>query len=146
MSTPLLVRWYDRRSRPDGTGITLDGDGGRQVRVRYADRTRVKGTFETPFGTGRELETVGQNRKRLEVRGHPYWSREIPATKAGVDSLIRRIRPEDQAAIAALDVTAEHLRKQLTDLKRDRRDMLHEAWQRGNKVSLKEIVEMAETR
>lgn len=146
MTDPLIIRWLTRRSAAWSRSITLEGDRDRasgdrlvQVQVRFADKTRPResiGGFQT-------MERIGEDRSKLSVRAGAGNYQYVPATKAGVDSLIRRARPQDLERLVEIDAERDRLNKRLGELRRERIDVLHEAWQKGHKVTLQEMVARA---
>jgi len=151
---PLIARWTRNTGKGWFRSITLEGDRapgsgqerGSYIRARFAEKTRVVGHFDTPFGRANRTEGAGPDRKRFLVSTNPGYSTSayIPATKDGVDSLLRRARPQDLEQVEAIDQELAALNQRAAELRRARVQALHQAWQKGHKVPLKDVVAMAE--
>lgn len=143
------------RQNSSGRGIAREGDprGSARVPIRikatYAERLRVVDQIDSALGGKSNVyRRDGVDRAKLELTSTPlgYGGHMVAGafSKATVDRYLRRIRQDDQDAVDSLDEQIERAAQHLAVLRQARYDLLHEAWQRGNKVPLAEVKARAE--
>jgi hypothetical protein len=101
-------------------------------------RLERRGDFVHRVATGAD-----RGHLRVGLRGEGVT---ISATKADVDAHVRRIRPDDLDQLHGLDEQIEETADLLAQLRQLRLDFLHDAFQRGHKVPLRELLEEARRR
>lgn len=67
-----------------------------------------------------------------------------PATAAGVKKVIRVLRDQEAEKLDAIDERIEDLERQVDEARRERVEIVREAWAKGNVVRLAEMEERAE--
>lgn len=114
--------------------------------ARWAEKVRTIGYSEIPgLGRLRRTESAGPDKRRLRL-ALDRNAIVVPATAEGVKTAVRRLRPEDQAELTRRNEEIDQVSTALRNLKTARLDFLHESFQRGHVVPLKEVTEMAETK
>lgn len=144
----------------------------KQKRGYYFQAERVRSSFEDVNRTKRvignlfrEVEHDHWNKNRLSIRtayqngmleGHSVLGRggfaranaygnTVPATAAGVKSVVRRLRPQEAELIAEVDDDIKDLQQQIGVLRKKRDALVAVAWTRGHTVHLKEVVPEVES-
>lgn len=106
-------------------------------------------TKRTPLAGGSFREGTGKfdkNQLELHTRfggGGRNFINLIQATPDAVKRVLRRLRPQEAAVIQAIDADIEAAKQRVRDLEERRKQLIREAFTRGNVVPLKEVVEMA---
>jgi hypothetical protein len=118
--------WGDARI-VDGIDVSF------HEKLRQTGTHTVKGigTFRTMAATGRYLHNA------FHVYVHGLSTFELAATKTAVHSHIRILRQAEADKI-------DEIERQLADLRSRRRELIKEAWEKGNVVTVKELTEQAE--
>jgi hypothetical protein len=151
MSEPIIVRFLKRNQRPFHRSIAVERlDPGeyqsdyRKFLVRFGSKQRDTGRRMDmgPFGKARMMEYAGQDRNKLEISLEGDHLRTIGATKEQVDEHIRRMRPDVE--LQRHDAEIVELSRRIKEARDNRLHFLHEAFQRGHKVTVKELIERAE--
>lgn len=130
-----------------------------EPRVNYVETHKVKRTGHIPgLGSYNEVEHKGWDKTRLSIRIPRYtdsntktglsgdgrhtgsgWGAVVPNTAAGLKSALRRLRPQEEERIAAVDAEIAEHEQVIKALRVQRRDLVQEAWTKGNVVRLNEI-------
>lgn len=131
-----------------------------EIEARYRAKDRIRDVREVEglgsIATRETLPGVRKNRLTLSVRG---WIDGFGRTRKGgphtsmhglqrnadeIKSRVRRIRPQEAAAIEAIDREVEDLLAQAWAKRQERERLLREAWSKAHKVGLGEVVELAD--
>jgi hypothetical protein len=112
-----------------------------------AEHPEIRKTAYSNLGGFRFGHSTGTGRidsRKLDIRSPQVSSYvfRVPATAEGVKSVLRRIRPQEAAALDAIDQDIADLQARLDALRERRKDALHAAWQRANVVRLKEVEDL----
>lgn len=121
-----VTRIEKRRYRPV-SGV-IPGIG----QVLTSDPT---GRYETD-----KLRVAPQDNRYADGRGcGTHWNAHVPRSAAGVKAVVRRIRPEEAAAIAACDARIARLEEDLRKSREIRAEAVQVAWGKAHVVRLAEI-------
>ena len=103
--------------------------------VMYEPVMRTTGHVHlSGFGDSQVIEYTGEvDRKKLRVQTG-YYHYTVDATHDGVREKIRRLRQQEAEALDLIDA-------QISLLRQEREDLIKKAWQAGNTVTVKELVE-----
>lgn len=123
----LVVRHVDR-TKPVRTRV-IGGVPFSEVRVVGTDTSRLRlfARAGAVFGNG----TTTASGSRTE--------QTVPNTAAGVRSILRRLQPDDQAAINAADAELQQALRAVSDARYRRAQAVARAYQRGLAVQLAEV-------
>lgn len=114
------------------------------TRWRERDR-RIPGwdhAAVTIHGVSSGSDEAGDRIPVLEASGISVFAargRVAPATAEGIKSVVRRLRPQEAAEIDALDERIAELKRQVGELRRERRELVARAWTKANVVRLNEV-------
>jgi hypothetical protein len=108
-------------------------------RVAYRPIFKRVGTLDCgPFGNiPHSVQTDKIDKSRLDIDPWHGTGFVILATREGVHSHIRRLRDQEAKILDEIDAQIAALREQ-------RKEALKLAWQKGNTVTVKELIEVAE--
>lgn len=140
---PIIIRYRSRNAR--GLGRSIQIEEGEPPVVRFGRKVRDSGGRMTlpGFGTARVLADAGVDRDKLETRLNGDYH-TVAANRESVNRSVRRIRPQELERLREIDADIKAAGERLRDLRNQRLNFLHEAFQAGHKVTVKELVERAE--
>ena len=102
------------------------------MEIRRPTGKTLGGMFNIFEGTGR-FDTT-----RVQI-GAANHTRSVPYTAAGIKTVLRRVRPQEAAAIAEAECTIERLTAELEAARAALKSAQAEAFARGNVVRLAEV-------
>lgn len=152
MSEPIIVRFLTRQQarKPHVLRRSIkveDPEAGdyRRFSVRWARKSRDTGKRMTlpGFGTSRITVDAGPDKGKLDIRIDGDQTSVFTHGWA-VDEKLKRMRPDDHATLQEMDARELALHRELVALRERRLNFLHEAFQRGHRVTVKELVELAD--
>lgn len=123
-----------------------------EVQARYADLLRTKRILA---GTFREVEKVGVQPTQLVLfspdakyasgtKAGGSLSRAYCATNsASVREVLRRLRDDDEAALAEADARVAHQVEMLNEARDLRRALVQAAWRRARPVMVGDLIDQA---
>jgi hypothetical protein len=111
-----------------------------KLHVTYVEHQRTK----ADLGFATLVEGTGRfDRSRLRVYAVTHGL-TVPATAAGLKTAVRRLREQEAARLEQIDAQLAALSQQANDLRRERKAVLHDAFQKGHVVRLQEATERAD--
>ncbi len=135
LSHPFL---FLERGRPRGANI-VQAFG---VTVAHAERLKSDGTI----GGFTVVKAVSFDHSKITLRPHDPINGlgrktssmrfTVPKTAAGIKTVMRRLRPQEAARIAAVDVEIARLVEELASKRAERRTIVQEAWVKAHVVPL----------
>jgi hypothetical protein len=129
----------------------------KQMRVKFGDKLRPKSTRQSPIGPITQVERVGPDRQTFVVT-MPEGTARYPRGGT-IDSnrfrgcyfrlrqsrdYVRRMRTEDEQALAELDERRDAALAALRAVEDERADFVTKAWRRAEKVTNRELIALAE--
>ncbi len=151
MSEPIIVRFFKRnQQRWFNKSVVVEDlnetNDRRKLNVTYGSKSRDTGKrMHLPgFGTSRISEYAGVDKHRLEVRLQGEHLHTLPTNHEAINEYVRRMRPDDVLALQYADMAIDSLAQQLREARTKRLHFLHDAFQRAHKITVKELVELAE--
>lgn len=127
-----------------------------ELSVRFPEIMRSTGRLIG--GLFREVEGHGVNEQALQVtardardadgrKGYAGWGNvTIPRSADAVHKHIRRLRDDDDVAILAIDAEIEGYKLKIAEARKRRAEAVKRAWQRGEDVPLRELVDLVESK
>src|SRR5262245_52455728 len=116
--------------------------------VSLADVTRVKSRHHVAgFGAISESEVVGKDDGTLSIRAREerrpdgqrtasrLWA-HVKRRPSDLHAVVRRLRDDDAAKVAALDADIDDLKAAIQTLRTRRASVIADAWKRGAEVPL----------
>jgi hypothetical protein len=110
---------------------------GYKEKMKVVERMNVRGIGDLNIMGGSGKFDHGM----LEVIAAKAGVYNVEATREGVRSKIRRLRPDEAAQLASIENEIAVQEAVLAELKSARREILKAAWAKGHAVTVKELVE-----